>query len=1227
MEVIATYIPVDRRHELVGRIELPERTSGAALIADLSGFTALTRSLLHELGPRRGAEELARQLDLVYDTLIAEVDRYGGTIIGFSGDAITVWFDGPPQLPAFDASHRATTCGLAVQQAMKRFAVPIGQGEGTPPLAVKVAVAAGPARRFVVGDPDVQLIDVAAGTMLDRVASAEQLAATGEVVLDAAAAEYLGNRLHIAERRSDPATGQRFFVVDGLSSPAEPRPWPPLLGDALSERQVRPWLLRPVYERLQAGQGEFLAELRPAAALFLRFGGIDYDDDTAALRLDVYIREVQAILTRYEGFLIQLTIGDKGSYLYAAFGAPVAHDDDPRRAAAAAIDLRALAPGTGPRGAVQIGLGLGRMRTGSYGGRTRRTYGVLGQETNLAARLMQAAAPAEIVASEALRAANDGWFRWETLAGVEVKGRREPLTAFRLLGAQDRPALHLADPRYAVPMVGRTDERRRIAEKVDQVLGGRGHIIAIAGEAGIGKSRLVAAIVGSDNAGCQIGCSGRCQSYGANASYHVWQTVWQTFFGVDPGLPPDEQIRALEATLAAIDPSVVQRLPLLGVVLNLPIPDNDLTRRFDPKLRKASLEDLLAHCLRVRAQTGPVLLVLEDCHWLDPLSLDLLEVVGRAIADLPVLLVLTYRPGDAGPAARLRAAELPHVTELQLGSLSPPEAEQLIALRLDQSSRPRGDIPARVLARIAERAQGNPFYIEELLGYLYDLGLDARDTARLDQLDLPASLHSLILSRIDRLSESQKATLKVASVVGHRFQAGWLWGAYPELGTAWGVVYDLETVSRLQLISLDVPEPELTYFFSHVTTQEVAYETLMSSTRASLHEHIGQFIEQVYADALDRYVDVLAFHYERSTNEAKKRAYLRRAGEAAQAAYANSAAIYHYERLLPLLDGPEKVEVMLRLGQVLELVGQWDGAGDLYRDALRLAEESGGQQAQCERAIGALCRRTGEYAEAVAWFERAHAGFERLGDRAGVAQVLHDVGWLASVQGHYESARAAYEESLVVRRELGDQRNTASLLNNLGILARYRGDYPAARALHGESLAIRRELDDNWAIAVSLNNLALLARDEGDLVAARGQVEEAVALSREIGDRSYLANYLASLGKVVRDQGEHRAARALLEESLKIHRELRDGRMLAEVIEDFAWLAALELQPERTVALAAAAASLRVDVGAPLAPADQAKLDEVVASARQELGEMDAATWKVGAAMTLDQAIACALSV
>jgi class 3 adenylate cyclase len=861
---------MDRRQALAKGLPLPDRAEGAAVFADISGFTSLTEALARDLGPQRGAEELTYHLSRVYDALICELDRYGGSVIGFAGDAITCWLDG-------DDGLRATACALDMHRAMERFSSVALPSGGTVSLGMKVAVATGNARRFLVGDPALQVRDVLAGSILDRLAAAEHEARRGEILLDPDTTDHLASRVRIREWRVGADGLERYGVVDALLAPVTPIPWGVPAQGVLDDQEVRPFLLRPIYERLTNGQGDFLAELRPAVALFLQFGGIDYDHDAdAADWLDAFIRRVQVILERYEGSLIQLAMGDKGSYIYAAFGAPQAHEDDVIRAVSAAEELRAA--GEGLVTGVKLGLAQGVMRTGAYGGRTRRTYDVLGDAANLAARLMQAAEPGQVLAPQSMAESTALGFDWEALPDLLVKGKQATVSVRALVGPRLRRG---REPEVVaqLPMIGREAELEMISGALAQALAGEGQVIGITGEAGMGKSRLVAeAIRLAEDQGMSV-FWGQCESYGTNTSYLVWQTIWRSFFEVDrlfaaghgDSVLPESVLAHLEAQLAVIDDRLIPRAPLLGAVINLPLPDNELTRSFDAKLRKTSLESLLTDCLRARASDSPLLLVLDECHWIDPLSHDLLEVAGRLAARLPILIVTAYRPPElhpftsAGDTPGLRISRLPNFQEIRLTGFTPVQAEELIGHKLERFFGARFDVPDDLVQRITTRAEGNPFYIAELLNYLQDRGIDPHDTVALGQLDLPASLHRLILARIDQLTESQRTTLRVASVIGRQFRAAIVWGACPQCGEPERITEDLGVLSRLELTLLE-GESDLTYLFKHIVTQEVAYESLPFAVRSMLHNQIGEFLEEMLGDEREQYLDLLAFHFDRTDN-------------------------------------------------------------------------------------------------------------------------------------------------------------------------------------------------------------------------------------------------------------------------------------------------------------------------------------------------------------------------
>jgi predicted ATPase len=1033
------------------------------------------------------------------------------------------------------------------------------------------------------------------------------------------------DHIEVVERRADPDTGSCFAVI--TCSHSVPRPGSIRLDehDLLSEEELKPWIQPDVYTRLSNGQGEFLAELRPAVALFFQFGGFQFDSQQEApKRLDNYIQAVQEIIQRFGGVLIQLTMGDKGSYAYAAFGAPKAHEDDVDRAIAAALELRqAAALIVGP---IQIGISQGLMRTGAYGSSNRRTYGVLGDEVNVAARLMQAAGPGQILVSEAAVKQAKVHLDWQAMPDVQAKGKQGIIRVFQPERFEAGSVDHEA-PRYSLPMVGRRAEFARLREALVVTQGHVGSLIALTAPAGMGKTRLSYELIRrAHDEGFKV-YSGACPSFGTQSSYMVWRPIWRSILGLDESADLQASIEKLEAQLHEINPAYVSRLPLLGSVLNLPIEDNQLTRSFDAKLRKSSLEALLISLLRHEAVDSPILFFLDDLQWIDPLSLDLLSALARASGDLPVFILLTYRDEEPDISDEYGLVELPNFTEIRLDEFSDGDTRALLELKVSQLYGEGMRMPDEIVNQIAGKAQGNPFYVEELLNYLKDRGLDPRQTGALEEVALPTSLASLILSRIDQLEDNQKVTLRLASVIGRIFRASWLSGAFSNALSSEQVDRDLEVLNRLELTQFETLEPEMTYLFKHIVTHEVAYDSLPFATRSELHERLGGFIERAYHSTLDQHLDFLAHHYGLSENRPKKRTYLLRAARASQERYSNKAAIAYYMQALDLVNGLERIDILGELALTMEIVGEWEQAEEFYRQAIEAAHaigklrEAGRYQAE----LGEFFRKQGLYDEAVQWWDQAAAVFEQQDDQAGIGKVLHYQGTLAAQQGDYETARHRYGLSLDVRTALDDAQNIANLMNNLGVVARMEGDYQQALTYQERALEIRRALDDRRLIAISLNNLGNLYADLGELTKAQAHLEEALTLQREVGDRWAIANCLNNLANALIARGELEAAANMYLESLRTNQELGDRWGLAYLLEDVGRWACLGKRVESAIRMISAAGAHRQRIGAPRSAAEQHKLDESLSAALVALSTDQIEDQKAdGRALPLEDALALA---
>lgn len=1130
----AAYLPMDRRLALLDGTALPEWSQGAALFADLRGFTALGEALAHALGPAQGAEELNRQISDCFVDLIAALHLYRGAVVSFSGDGLLGVFSGPP-----DPLARATAAADAIQSAMARH----------PALALRVGLGAGALRRRVLGDPAHGLYDVVDGPALEMALSAMEQAPAGG------------------------SAGAR------ASEPHAPYPWPDRYEEELSPEVLRPWIPGEIYRRLTEGAAGFVAELRQVVACFIRLDCPDQELPTA-------IACLQRLLAPYEAWLNQVEVLDKGTVLVVLFGAPVAHGDDPLRAMEAALALRA-AGRQDISGTMHLGLSLGPLYTGLVGNARRLAYTAYGDEMNVAARLMQAAGPGEVLVSSRLRRAAERRYRFAGFRDIAVKGRAEPVPIARLVG-------HKASisPAERNPLVGRRAELAQLADIREQVWAGQGYTVLLRGEAGIGKSRLAAALLTAWQERGGRAALGQAQAAAQQRPYFAWQELLRNLWDLS-GEAADRA--RLEARVADRSPDLLVRLPLLGDVLGLPLEETPLTRSLDPQLRQSATQSLVVELLR--GAEGPLLLVLEDAHWLDGPSWALTLAVARGLANRPVLLLLTSRPVEPPPPACSALQGLPRFREVPLDTFPPDETVEFAQMRLRVDR-----LPPELADFLQARSQGNPFFLEELIhmleeeGYIERRGEGIVVHRSLEAAGLPDNVQGIVLARMDRLDEPTRLTAKAAAVIGRIFAYPVLRATHPvHAGTDEALQQQLSNLESLDIVLVDTPTPEMAFAFQHAIIHEVAYGTLLFAQRRDLHGRIAHYYEERYAGQLEPHYALLAYHYGRSGDEERHLYYCRQAGREAARRYANAEALAFYTEALDVLarreetPGPttelleQRAELLLHREELWRRTGQRDaqradiealltlsqtlGRRDLYLDArqrwasylLLLGEYDHArevlhetlallQEGDSPRHRGALLSTLGRVAdmrgysqEAIAHFEQAVAAFQAAGDEERLPGLLNALGLARCWLGEYVQARAVFEQALEISQRIGDYRGEIQSRGNIGFVLWDCGQYEEAWACYQQVLWMTRQAGDVNYLGAILNNLGDLARYMGRYAEAIDHLEQALQVAQEMQSPSLEAECLNNLGMTFLEQGDFARAATHLERALALRESLGEA--------------------------------------------------------------------------------------
>jgi class 3 adenylate cyclase/tetratricopeptide (TPR) repeat protein len=1134
-----------RSHSHEVPIANADRTEAVVLFADVVGFTPMSEALARS--GRYGTEELTWILNGWFDAMSGEITRYGGSVVEFAGDALTAVFRYRTRTRR-STTHRAVQCALDMQADMVRFQ-PVVTRAGSFRLAMKVSLAAGPLLQTVMGDPAVRLGYVLVGPALERATAAEHHARADEVVADDGLLEQ-GLGAEVVERDG------RWWLVSGLRRRASPvRSAAPTTLDEGAARRLAPFLHPAIAERLRSGRRELVNEHRKVTAAFIGLPEVPVDDRPAVASLQRYLTAAVRLIEHYGGYLRQVAIGDGGSVLVAFFGAPVSHEDDEERAVRCSLELLQL-----PGGPFRAGLSTGAVYCGEVGTDARREYAVIGDSVNLAARLMQAAGDGQLLIDQATHNRVRETTVHDGLRQITVKGKTGPINVWAVRALRERPAAHLHEPVAAQPLVGRDAEVARSRALVERVLSGEGQVVSLTGDAGIGKSRLAAEVIQLAGRHGFAVFGGASRSHGTTTSYLVWRSIWRDLLGLDTSLPIADQQAQLVNRIARHAADSGQRAPLLAPVLNVPMPDSELIAPLDPQTRDELLRSLLLECLRDLAASMPILLVLEDCHWIDPASAALLEFLARSISDQPVLMLVIARGTVADAPMLTSLSQLAYFSELRLAELGSADAELLVGLRLRERYPADAIVDPAVIDRVAEHGEGNPFYLGELVNYLHAKGVDPRHPQALATLELPDGLQRLLMARLDQLSEGEKATIKVASVIGRRFRASWISNAYPAAGGPREVARHLERLHELDLTPRRTATRELEYQFKHAMTQEAAYQSLTFRIRESLHERVGLLIEATNPERLAQYVDVLAHHYGRSQRVDKQRVWFRAAGDAAKAAFANEAAVAYYHRLLPLLPKDETGDVLVELGGVWHLTGRWTEAEQAYHEAMDVARRAGRPEvlAAGQRDLGDLFMYNRSYAEAVTWLRRAADEFERLGDRAGLSKTLDRMTFALYQQGAYAEALTVAERHHVLATEADDLAGVSIALNHTGLVYLETGRSGEALTLLQEALDTATRAGDRRCLLHAANNLALVYLRHGEYPLALAQGRRAFEVAQEIGFRQTAGVVVGNMGEVYRDEGDYVRATRCFAYALRIAVELRDWTSVADQVANVAATAAAQ---------------------------------------------------------------------
>jgi len=907
---------------------------------------------------------------------------------------------------------------------------------------------------------------------------------------------------------------------------------------------------------------------------------------------------------KYEGAINQFT----GDGVMALFGAPVAHEDHAQRACYAALAIQKamgeygakIERDTGVGFKMRVGLNSGPVIVGAIGDDLRMDYTAVGDTTNLASRMEGMARPGAVLVSGNTHRLVRDFFEFESLGKVEVKGKKEPQNPFELIKTGEvGTRIGASIAKGLTRFVGRKNSMAALLDVFDKVTSGTGQVVGVVGEAGVGKSRLLLEMRNMLPQGEYTYLEGRCLQYGGSMPYLPLLDILRSYLNIREGDREFLIKKKLEEKILGLDETLKPVIPFFQDLLSLSV-DNEHFTKLEPKKKRERTFEAIRDMLVRGSQERPLILTFEDIHWIDKTSEEFLNYMIGWLPNTSIMLLLLYRPEYTHPWGSKS-----YYTKVGLDQLGANSSSELIKAILEE-----GEVAPELRQLILNRAAGNPLFMEEFTHTLLETGSIERKSDRYilsekaTDIQVPDTIQGIISARLDRLEDNLKRTMQVASVIGRDF-------AFRILQTITGMREELKSyllnLQGLEFIYEKNLFPELEYIFKHALTQEVAYNSLLLRRRKEIHEKIGQAIEELYAERLEEFYEMLAYHYSRSDSHEMGIRYARLSGEKAEQNYAHKEACDFYKSALDLINQlpetdenkKEKMELLFLMREPLSLLGFPEGSLGMLQEGERLSRELGDKSrlARFYNAMGMYYSHRGDpqmgikYSEDAFKAARKNQDIELMAPLAfglcvsympageyykivDVAPVVIDLiekagtesgffslaetpyATLCSYCGQSMANLGAFDEG---KTFLEKALRNASAMNNpvaLGFIEMQyghfylaKGDCEPAKKHFEKGINYSEKAGFALISALSWSGLGSACAMLGDPVTGKKHAEKGLRIHLESGVEMYLSLAHSQLSWIHLELGDLQNARSLAEEALRLSQKNNE-----KGVESWSWL-------------------------------------------------------------------------
>ena len=1094
-----------------------------AMFIDISGFTAMTQALMKT--GKEGAEVLSELINNIFTPAINTIYNYGGFITTFAGDAFTAVF-------VTEQNEDKTFQVLKAAAKIKEIFDLIGEVDtkfGNYKLFVKIGLSHGIIDWGIISGSKRSAYYFKGEALIQSI-NAQEIAEIDEIICEESIVSKISDFTNIELTKKE----ENYFILSNFK--VESKETSTSVETKIQDNSIQNNFIPGSVLKLKSN-----GEYRGVISCFAAFNQCEGWQKAVSRIIDCAID--------YGGYFNKIDFYAEGAYVLILFGAPVAKENLNIRACEFALKIQDPALTSDiPNFRVKSGLTYETVFAGFIGSKKRSEYSVLGMSVNLAARFMVHAKGHDVLIDRYLYKNTETYFESRFWHEHLFKGFSATIPVFRLFAKKKDSNKSI----FQGKMVGRESESEELKNYLltsgDSKFGG---VIYIDGIAGIGKSRLVNELknipeVNDKFQWLYLPCDEILRKNLNPLVYFLKNYFSQSDQNSERmnKIYFNHKFKQLSKKTdnKLIKLELKRTKSVLGALINL-FWEDSVYEHLDSEGKYENTLFAVKNLIKAESLSKPVIMEIEDGHWIDPDSKNFLKLFVRNIQEFPIIIITTCRNNDDGSGYYFGLTETEE-HRIQLKYLSAKQSKDLVFSKISEvfaKTLQKSDIPESTYDIIVEKSDGDPFYIEQIILYLKENSLLSDSFIITEKFfKIPSSINTLIISRIDRLNSELKDVVKTASVLGREFAVNILkimlnnndldpYLTEGEQETIWAMINELK------------------YIFKHALIRETVYEMQLKQRLRELHQLAAETIEALNKDNPAKVYGELADHFEKAEAEEKIFEYFEKAGDAAKDRYMNELAIDYYSRLLFFLTGyvekaKLRTQVNLKKANVLKLTGEWTKAEESYNEALQLVKAVDDETLKAEINIqtGDLFKQKRENEKAETCFLTAKSIFEKSNDKPGLAKVYGNLGNITFFKGNHEEAMKLYDKQRKFAEESTTDNEAAKAYGNIGLAYFHKGNYEEAMKYYKLRLDIAKRSGDMREVCTTFGDIGIMLRNQGDIKGAMQHFEKQHDLAKEFGDKRSTSNAIGRMGLIYAGQGKYNKAVKCHSTHLQLAEELGD---------------------------------------------------------------------------------------